>query len=471
MRVLIVGCGYVGLSLGVELVRQGHAVFGLKRSADDAELKAAGITPLHADITLAESLTGLPRDFDWVVNCTASGGGGAEAYRKLYLEGNRNLIKWLTASDESERTLTSPPSPDGGEGSRRPGAGETGTLLRQDAANISPSPHFAESAEQDGERAEVRCSTPPSFDWQVDDELRPPIMGAHRGEETYQDPSPSLRPPSPHPTGRGQDEGSVHGKGEGVVTALIAAPRLKKFIYTSSTSVYGQNDGSLVTEADVVSPPTETSQVLVAAENLLLAAASDGASLLASREVGSAGVPPAASEGTRNSPAGRRRSQGDWREGSRGRSPHPFPVIILRLAGIYGPGRGHWFKQFLRGDARLEGDGSRLLNMIHRDDVVGAIITALQSDAPAPSVFNVVDDEPVMQRDFFAWLAGQLDKPMPPSVPADAEANRKRGVTNKRVSNERLKKMLGCQFKYPTFREGYAEEIGQMHQGRKAAQT
>jgi nucleoside-diphosphate-sugar epimerase len=97
--------------------------------------------------------------------------------------------------------------------------------------------------------------------------------------------------------------------------------------------------------------------------------------------------------------------------------------------------------------------------MIHRDDVVGAIIAALQSDAPVPSVFNVVDDEPVMQRDFFAWLAERLGKPMPPSVLGNAEMNRKRGVTNKRVSNQRLKKILGYQFKYPTFREGYTASI------------
>ena len=57
-------------------------VFGLERSADDAELKAAGITPLHADITRAETLAALPTDFDWVVNCAASGGGDAEAYRR-----------------------------------------------------------------------------------------------------------------------------------------------------------------------------------------------------------------------------------------------------------------------------------------------------------------------------------------------------------------------------------------------------
>jgi nucleoside-diphosphate-sugar epimerase len=52
------------------------------------------------------------------------------------------------------------------------------------------------------------------------------------------------------------------------------------------------------------------------------------------------------------------------------------------VAGIYGPGRGFWFKQFLRGEARLEGDGSRWLNMIHRDDLIGVIIAALERGAP-----------------------------------------------------------------------------------------
>ena len=90
MRVLIVGCGYVGLPLGIELVRQGHTVFGLRRSlAAEAEMKRVGIIPLHADITQLETLKTLPHDFDWVVNCTASGGGDADDYRKIYLEGNR----------------------------------------------------------------------------------------------------------------------------------------------------------------------------------------------------------------------------------------------------------------------------------------------------------------------------------------------------------------------------------------------
>ena len=74
MRVLIVGCGYVGVPLGAELVRLGHEVFGLRRSpAAEGELTAAGIRPLIGDVTQPESLAKLPRDFDWVVNCVAAG--------------------------------------------------------------------------------------------------------------------------------------------------------------------------------------------------------------------------------------------------------------------------------------------------------------------------------------------------------------------------------------------------------------
>jgi len=287
MRVLIVGCGYVGRPLGAELARQGHEVFGLRRSAAvEKELNAAGIAPLIADITQPDSLKKLPRDFDWVVNCAASGGGGADDYRKIYLEGNRNLLAWLADSP------------------------------------------------------------------------------------------------------------------------------VKKFLYTSSTSVYGQNDGAVVTETSPEAPAADTAKVLVAAEMLLLAA-------VAARK---------------------------------------FPAVILRVAGIYGPERGHWFNQFLRGEARMEGDGARWLNMIHRDDLIGVIIAALEK-GKGGEIYNAADNAPVSQRDFFAWLAAELNRPLPPVVPVDAEIWRKRGVTNKRVSNAKLRAELKYEFRYPDFRAGYAAEI------------
>jgi nucleoside-diphosphate-sugar epimerase len=130
----------------------------------------------------------------------------------------------------------------------------------------------------------------------------------------------------------------------------------------------------------------------------------------------------------------------------------------LRVAGIYGPGRGHWFRQFLRGEARIAGDGSRWLNMIHRDDVAGCIIAALERGRPG-EIYNAVDDEPVTQLKFFEWLAEELKRPLPPGIPADEEIRRKRGGTNKRVSNAKLRAELKYEFQFPDFRKGYGAEI------------
>ena len=148
---------------------------------------------------------------------------------------------------------------------------------------------------------------------------------------------------------------------------------LKKFVYTSSTGVYGQNDGSLVTETSPAEPETETAKVLVETEKVLLAAARE----------------------------------------------KKFPAVILRVAGIYGPERGYLLKQYLRNEARIEGKGGRILNMIHRDDLIGVIIAALESGR-AGEIYNAVDDEPVTQFNFFEWLAGTLGKDLPPSATADA---------------------------------------------------
>jgi nucleoside-diphosphate-sugar epimerase len=214
-------------------------------------------------------------------------------------------------------------------------------------------------------------------------------------------------------SGGGADEyREVYLQGTRNLIEWLGASPPKKFVYTSSTSVYGQNDGSLVKENSSTEPAVETGKILVETERVLLDAARE----------------------------------------------RKFPAVILRLAGIYGPDRGHWLKLYMRNEARIEGNGARILNMIHRDDVAGVIIAALKSGRPG-EVYNAVDDEPVSQLGFFQWLSGPLGKELPPSAPEDAEAVRKRGVTNKKVSNRRLKMELGYQFKYPTFRQGYTAEL------------
>src|SRR5882724_8426234 len=107
MRVLIVGCGYVGVPLGIELLRLGHEVFGLRQNPSaENELKFAGIQPFFADVTKPETLAKLPREFHWVVNCVAAG-GNAENYRQVYLQGARNLIEWLSATPPKKFVYTS----------------------------------------------------------------------------------------------------------------------------------------------------------------------------------------------------------------------------------------------------------------------------------------------------------------------------------------------------------------------------
>jgi len=284
MRALIVGPGYIGLALGKELVRLGHDVFGLRRSADTlGVLTNEGISPLIGDITQPDSLTGLPTRFDWVVSCVSSTHGDADDYRRVYLQGAQNLVNWLS-------------------------------------------------------------STPPAI-----------------------------------------------------------------FVYTSSTGVYGQNDGSLIDETSPIAPPTDTGRILAETERVYLDAARSGR----------------------------------------------MPSIILRVAGIYGPSRSWWLNQCMAGEARIEGEGRRHLNMIHREDVVGCIIAALHRGRPG-EIYNAVDDEPVQQREFLEWLARKLNHPTPPSIPESMAINRKRGVSDKRISNRKLKDALRYAFRYPSFREGYA---------------
>lgn len=98
------------------------------------------------------------------------------------------------------------------------------------------------------------------------------------------------------------------------------------------------------------------------------------------------------------------------------------------------------------------------MNMVHRDDVVGVIVEALE-EAHAGSIYNVVDDEPINQLRFFHWLADTLGRPMPSSDHHPEARDPKRGWTHKKVLNRKLKMELGYRFKYPTFREGLTVEI------------
>jgi nucleoside-diphosphate-sugar epimerase len=197
-------------------------------------------------------------------------------------------------------------------------------------------------------------------------------------------------------SGRGGEEAyrEVYLKG---LQNAIAHLNPGRVLFVSSTSVYAQNDGSWVTEESPALPLSPTSRVLREAENVAL-------------DHGGA---------------------------------------VARLAGIYGPGRSVLLRKFLDKTAVIEGDGSRHVNQIHADDAAGALFHLIERDLP-PGIYNVVDDIPATQLACYQWLAERLGQPLPPRGPLDP--NRKRGVTNKRVSNAKLRS-LGWSPIYPSLRE------------------
>ena len=277
---VIIGCGYVGERVGDALQAAGEKVIAVTHSPDSAQ-RLAGIKPypVHAaDVSdlgslraLAERLPSFP---DTVLHCASSSRGGAEMYRKVYVEGSRHLL------------------------------------------SVWPEAHL---------------------------------------------------------------------------------------LFTSSSSVYPQTDGSIVTEESSAQPDRETSRLLREAEDATLA--SNG--------------------------------------------------CVARLAGIYGPGRSFVLKSFLQGTAKIEGNNGmgRYLNQIHCTDAGSALTHLLLHRLTG--LWNVVDDQPLSQRDCFTQLAAQFGLPLPPATPPDT--GRKRAWTHKRLSNAKLK-ASGWQPHYPTYLEALAND-------------
>jgi len=202
-------------------------------------------------------------------------------------------------------------------------------------------------------------------------------------------------------SGRGGVEAYQHVYVDGCRNLTKKFPGIP-LLFTSSTSVYSQTDGSIVTEDSPAIPERETGNLLLAAENITLAA--NG--------------------------------------------------IVARLAGIYGPGRSVILRKFLSGEAVIEEDGQRFLNQIHRDDAARAILH-LATSGIRGEVFNVSDSTPLTQRECYESLSSMFSRPLPPSGPRDL--NRKRGWTHKQVSNEKLRS-TGWQPEFPSFLDA-AEDI------------
>jgi len=128
-------------------------------------------------------------------------------------------------------------------------------------------------------------------------------------------------------------------------------------------------------------------------------------------------------------------------------------TAILRLAPVYGPGRGVR-ERLLRNEYRILDDGQHAISRIHVDDVVRVVFAAEQR-APARACYLVADDAPTTQGEYARWLCERMGLPLPPARPM-YQPGAPRAHRNRRIRNDRVKRELGIELRYPSFREGEA---------------
>lgn len=185
------------------------------------------------------------------------------------------------------------------------------------------------------------------------------------------------------------------------VVSWLKASRQKPFIVqVSSTGVYGQSEGEWVTENSRALADSVTARSLVAAEDVAL------------------------------------------RSG--------FAATVVRLAGIYGPGRNRLIEQ-VRSGLHVPQEPPQYTNRIHRDDAAGLIdhlLALAEADDLLAPCYLGVDDEPASLFEVTSWLAGQLGTTLLEEGPTSTRAG------SKRCSNA-LARECGWEPQYPSYREGY----------------
>lgn len=207
---------------------------------------------------------------------------------------------------------------------------------------------------------------------------------------------------------------------KGLRRALSECPNsAERFVYLSSTGVYGETTGEWVDERTVCRPNRDGGKACLAAEEMLRA---------------------------------------DPTFGSK--------AMVLRLAGIYGPQRLPQAAVLQRGEP-LAVAADAYLNLIHVDDIVP--IVAACEHANAPDTICVSDGQPALRQDFYHCLAELLGTPSPvfePPVPGSSRAERARG--SKRIRNQRLLERIKPKFSFPSYREGLASIVGEMNASRES---
>lgn len=185
--------------------------------------------------------------------------------------------------------------------------------------------------------------------------------------------------------------------------------RPRRVLFVSSTAVYGDADGGWVTEDTTPAPGGFSGRIILEAEELL-----------------------------------HRHFEGTDTD-----------TVVLRLGGIYGPGRTRLIDQVRSGSAATPAE-ARYTNRIHRDDAAAAIVHLCSMEGTPHPAYLGVDNHPAEMGEVLRFLAEELGLPHPPAAPREPEASAGQAGRggNKRCSNQRLRD-TGFEFSYPTYREGY----------------
>jgi nucleoside-diphosphate-sugar epimerase len=190
-------------------------------------------------------------------------------------------------------------------------------------------------------------------------------------------------------------------------------PSLKRLVYASSTGVYGQSDQEWVDEDSLARPRNESGAVCLEAEECLRAWAGAGQT----------------------------------------------SVVVLRFAGLYGPGRMVRRSILERGEP-IPGDPSKFLNLIHIDDAARAAAAALGAAEPEP-LYVVSDDRPVTRAEYYSRMAAVIGAREPRfENPGPAGTEGTHDATNKRIHNDRMKRGLITTLDYPDITTGLADAVG-----------
>jgi nucleoside-diphosphate-sugar epimerase len=187
----------------------------------------------------------------------------------------------------------------------------------------------------------------------------------------------------------------VEGVGN-LLTALQKDTRPLLVVYLSSTGVWPDQGGGWVDESMRAIPDSERSQILLQAENQVLNSG--------------------------------------------------LPSVVVRLAGIYGPGRNRLAALRKTDSFSKMPETQRWMNLIHVEDIAESLPLIFKK-SEAGTIITCVDDEPVASSEFYEWLTCHAGTPKPPEF-------LQQPIQGKRIRNTLLKS-FGYQFQYPTFREGY----------------